>query len=462
MSLWKGKAGMQPETTCRTVRQYSREPVCREDMEKLLEIAADYGRVKNYVYARYSGVGSLSKLWPGYTVQNEMTSCGLRSQLGLPSVYFYLAVFDALGDIKGQWTRTKSKLLELIAANGNFTEEEKHYLRFLLKVNNAFEAVLNQRPMELQKGIQKQHDELARQVDQERLRRYLCRQVRRYHLKNGKPHTESADGFSIAERAYRYGDHGIYLSVKEKRKRIFVPLTDNNQYGSQLYISLYPEESRIEIKVPVNVAVRKHEDYEGVVGAALGMYVMLTTDSGHRYGESLGKYQTEYAAWVREQARIYSRSRKDNPGRKKYRTKKRRYEEQLHSYINRELNRFLREEKPGTVYIPKLPGPRGGGRNKKINQSVSMWQRGYIRGRLVQKCMEQSVELAEILGKGISAECSCCGGAGEKKEGIFCCRDCGYTAEEKVNTARNALKRGVEGKIIRQTGHRDNCPDKFR
>ena len=97
-----------------------------EDMQKFQEIASDYSKVKNYVYARYSGIGSLGKLYPGYTVQNEMTSCGLRGQLGMPSVYFYLAVFDALGDIKCQWTRTKTKLLELIAANGSLAEAEKH------------------------------------------------------------------------------------------------------------------------------------------------------------------------------------------------------------------------------------------------------------------------------------------------------------------------------------------------
>ena len=145
---------MPPDTICKTVRQYSSKPVSAEDMAKLLEIAADYGKVKNYVYARYSGIGSLPKLYPGYTVQNEMTAGGLRSQMEMPSVYFYLAVFDALGDIKCQWTRTKTKVLELIAANGNLTNEEKHYLRFLLKVNNAFQAVLNRKPMELPKGIQ--------------------------------------------------------------------------------------------------------------------------------------------------------------------------------------------------------------------------------------------------------------------------------------------------------------------
>lgn len=90
----------QGETTCRIIRQYNREPLPDEDMKKLQEIAEDYCRVKNYVYARYGGIGSLSKLYPGYTVQNEMTGSGLRAELAMPSVYFYRAVFDALGDIK--------------------------------------------------------------------------------------------------------------------------------------------------------------------------------------------------------------------------------------------------------------------------------------------------------------------------------------------------------------------------
>ena len=130
-------------TACRTLCQYSKEPVSGEDMRKLLEIAGDYRKVKDYVYQRYGGISALFKLYPGYTVQNEMTESGLRSELGLPSVYFYLAVFDALGDIKTQWTNTKSKIAKQIGKNQNFTEKEKHYLRFVVKTAGAFEAVLN-------------------------------------------------------------------------------------------------------------------------------------------------------------------------------------------------------------------------------------------------------------------------------------------------------------------------------
>ena len=123
--------------------------------------------------------------------------------------------------------------------------------------------VLNQKPVKLTKTLQKQYEELAALVNIEKSHRYLCRQVRKHHV---RLHTERADGFSIAERAYRYADHGIYISIKEKRKRIFVPLTDNNQYKSQLYVKLYPEKQSIEIMIPVYVTVRNHEDYIYRVG----------------------------------------------------------------------------------------------------------------------------------------------------------------------------------------------------
>lgn len=430
---------MPKDTICKTVRQYNKTPIHIEDMKKLQEIAEDYRKVKNYVYARFGGIGGLSKIYPGYTVQNEMTGSGLRISMGMPSVYFYLAVFDALGDIKSQWTRTKSKVINLVGRNENFTPEDKHYLRFVLKIHNAFEQVLNGKPIELKKDIQRQYDLLSVNVDTDRLHHYLCRQVRKYHAVQ---HTDKADGFSIAERAYRYADHGIYISIKEKRKRIFIPLTDNNQYKSQLYVKLYPEQGNVEIKVPVHMAVRSHEDYVKQVGISVGIYTMLTTDEGHCYGEQLGRYQIEYADWIRTQTKSYNRNREQNPGRKKYHAQKNRFEEKLHSYINCELNRFFRTEKPRTIYLVKLPRPQVKGANKVINNTVAQWQRGYIRKRLTQKCKEQSIEIIEVLGKGISKECSSCGAEGEKSNGRFFCPICGYEAQEKTNTARNVKKRG--------------------
>ena len=44
---------MPSDKVCKTVHQYSKTPLCAEDMKKLQEIAADYGKVKRYVYQRY-------------------------------------------------------------------------------------------------------------------------------------------------------------------------------------------------------------------------------------------------------------------------------------------------------------------------------------------------------------------------------------------------------------------------
>ena len=437
---------MASDKICKTVRQYSKEPISPEDMTKLQEIAQDCCKVKNYVYDRFGGIGGLKKIYPRYTVQNEMTATDLRKRMGLPSVYFYLAIFDALADIKAQWNQTKAKVLQLVGENESLTPEEKHYLRFLLKVSNAFTAVLGQEPVKLPQEIQKTYGELAAQVDTGKLHRYLCRQVRKHH---GKQHTDTATGFSVSERAYRYGDHGIYLSTKENRRRVFVPLTDNNQYKSQLYVKLYPEEGRIEIMAPVYVSVRSYREYTGCIGISMGMFTMVTTSDGHFYGKEFGEYASRYAEWVQGQTASYNNNRGENPGRKKYQEKKRCLEEQLHGYINHELNRFLKEEKPGTIYMVKLPRPKKGGGIPRINNQVSMWQRGYIRSRLTQKCKEQSIELIEVLGKDISRECSSCGEVMEQKGAVFTCGVCGYTADKKVNAARNIVKRGLEGKIVK-------------
>ena len=434
---------MPQDKVCRTVRQYNREPLTEEQMGKLLEIAEDCRKVKNYVYQRYGGIKSLSKLYPGYTIQNEMTESGLRADLGLPSVYFYLAVFDALGDIKSQWGHVKRKSLRCIQENENLTPDDRHYLRFVMKQSQCFEGILMGKPVDLSEDWEKPYEELRAQVDASRLDHYLNRIVRRYLC---KLHTDRADGFSVGERAYRYGDHGIYLSIKEKRKRIFIPLTDNNQYKKQLYIKLLPEERSLIIHAPIESAIRPREGYCREVGLAFGLVNMFVTDEGHVYGENFGTYQFALAEHVRAGNARYSRNKKNNPGRKKYYAQKQRLEAALHTYVNMEINRLLETERPGQIYIPKLPRSSKAGVNKTYNHAVGMWQKGYVKGRLTQKCREQSIRLTEVWGKHISSECSQCGSAGNKCKDVFSCDVCGLELPERINTARHVLKRGTENK----------------
>lgn len=425
----------------KTVYQYNQGRIPTADMEKLQEIARDCGEVKNYVYDRYSGINSLSKIYPGYTVQNEMTRCGLRERLGLPSVYFYLSIFDALGDIKSQWTHAKERIEQNIRSNPNFTSEDRHYLRFVLKQSQCFEAVLIGGKPNLTASWEEKYAAVCAGVNTHKLDQYLRRQVRR-HL--DKPHTDGADGFSASPKAYRHGDHGIYLSVKESRKRLFIPLTDNNQYTKQIYVRLYPEEGRITVNVPIEVRQKHPEGYGGELGLAVGLKCMFVTDGGRAYGERYLEYQSALTDYVRGRLPGHRRNAKNNPGMKKYNAGRARLEKALHDYVNEEINRMLETEKPGIIYLPKLPNRSKAGFNRRVNATVSMWQRGFVKSRLTLKCRERSVELREVFGKGISSQCSCCGAEGLKEGDLFRCAVCRTELPERQNTAKNVLKRGQE------------------
>jgi len=399
-----------PKEIYKTVCQYNSAPISADDMTKLLDIAKDYQKVKTYVYQRYGSISGLPKLSPGYEIQNEMTASGFKGETGIPSVYFYLAIFDALSDIRGRWTVTKNKIRRLAGENKTFTEEEKHYLRFLLKTDKAFAgAIIQESPSEwgLPEKILRRYDELARQIGKDnvkRLHRYLCRQVRRQYR---RPQARAADGFSLSKSICRYADHGVYISTKESRKRVFIPLTDGNRYKSQSYLKLYPKEHRLELRVPVKVTVHRHPEYRNHVGVRLGDYVMLVTHEGHQYGECFGIYKEEIAAITTGQD--FNAGAAENKSRegKKYHARLSRAREHLKSYVNMELNRFLREERPEEIYLPKIP-PLEEFENRKdkagsakghigvVECPVDAYYNRYVCKRLLQKCREHSVRTIRI------------------------------------------------------------------
>ena len=434
---------MRQEHLCKTVHQYNKKPVVKQDMDSLIEIAKDYQTVKNYIFQRYGGIKSLEKIYPGFTVQKELTDSSFRKELGLPSVYFNVAILDALKNIKNQWERTKKKVLKRIQEHPSFTEEEKHYLRFLLKVSNAFAQVLNDKEIILEHALQEKYEELLGRVEPKKLHSYLKRQVRKYHV---IPNAKAEDGFFMTERAYRYDAHGIFITTKKKRQRVFIELTDNNAYTRQIYIKIFPETGNVELFIPVQMKSKLHMDFCNEIGLSVGMRTMFTTEEGHIYGEELGQYHALLSQWMRQQHTNYTASGNKNSTRKKYFAKKNRRTEQLHSYVNKEINRFIETEKPKIIYVPKLPPTQKRCGQKEINYSVSAWQRGYIRKRLEQKCKQHSIEIVEVFGKDISNVCSTCQSFGKKEGDMFYCTRCDSRIDVKANAARNAKNRGIESR----------------
>lgn len=450
-------------------------PLSEETLEFLRGITQDYCKVKNYVYGRYSGIGSVGKLTPVYSILNEMRYCGLRQQLNMPTVYYELAIAEAVGDIKGMWGILKNMIRGLINRNENLSDKDRLYLRTVLKMNSVFAAVLNRQEYEMPDKV-KDMD-----LDVKRLNNLLCRLVRR-HLK--KPKQQKADGFLVSPNGYRSDASGLYLTSRIPRRRIFIPIKSIGEADRQLRIII--EEDNVKVVFPVNVETRKRKDYTNTVYAYIGYTDMLTLSNGNIYGKSLDSLVTPETERLseknNERGRIYAAYRektrldtdgqgrvkkeklhekavgnglsvkekevindslkekleKNNLGRKKYDEQKRRMREKTQNFINAELNRLFREEKPVRIVVTR-PITKNRARNysKALNRKMSRSFRGYIRDRIAFKCRLNTVEFIEISSKGTGSICSDCGCEGKRVKEDFICEACGYRSTIAVNSARN-------------------------
>ena len=432
-------------TVTKSVFQYS-EPLPQETVEFIRGIAEDYGKVKNYVYGRYSGIKNMNRLVPVYDVLNEMRHCGLRAELNLPAAYYELAVTEAVSDIRGMWGMLKNILRERISDNENLTPDDRAYLRTVLKVNSIFSAILNRQEYE------RPYRTIDLDIDEKKLNNLLRRLVRKY-LK--KPHIKKNIGFKVTPNGYKYKNGALYLTSRKPRRRICIPVLDSNTSDRQIYISL--RGNRALIVIALDVESRKKQAATAVLYAYIGYKDMITLSNGRVYGKDLNKLVAPETERLNKKNKernrqyvVYARNvedgklkkaetiRRNNLGKLKYLRGKRRKRSETQNYINRELNRMLETELPGKIVITKIVTRRKGNSHAPwVNRRLARTFGGYIRERLAYKCQLNEIELEMINSKGTGLVCSKCGAEGSRDKYDFVCDSCGYRVSAALNSARN-------------------------
>ncbi|MDE6603979.1 MAG: transposase [Lachnospiraceae bacterium] len=437
---------MQRESRLTKIAWQYTELLPQEAMDFLRGIAEDYAKVKGSVYERYSGIASLGQLASLYDIMTQMRHCGLREQLGLPSVYYELAVRDAVTDIKGMWGMLKNKIRTLISANENLSDDDRLYLRTVLRLDSVYAAILNRTeyPMpEKAAGLE---------IDTERLNNLLRRLTRR-HLVKPVP-SGKADSFCVSPGGYSYRDGALCLVSRVPRKRIRLPLKDGRTCDRQLRICI--RENDVAIALPVNMKMRRHEDFQSTIFVHLGYRDMCTLSSGTVYGEGLGELASARSERLmeknRERGRMrnsYRKSMAEGDGKKaadieannlggiKYDRRKKKEQAQIESYINAGINRMLETEKPGTIVTtrPVTINKKKSG-YKQANRRISESPQGYVRRRLLLKCQINGITLVEISSKGTGNICSACGAEGKRLKAGFVCESCGFQSSTALNGAR--------------------------
>lgn len=436
----------------KTIWQHT-EPLPEETMEFLKGIAGDYAKVKASVYERYSGIRSLAKLASVYDIMTEMRHCGLREQLGMPSVYYELAVRDGVSDLKGTWGILKNKIRTLAAANENLSGDDRMYLRTVLKLDKVYAAILNQEDYPMPEKA------AGADIDVKRLNNLLRRLTRKYH---SKPAPGKADSFCVSQGGYSYRDNTLYLVSRAPRKRVMLPLKDNKTSARQIRIHIKTDHAVIAI--PTEAKTRSHEDYQNTIYVHLGFQNMCTLSSGNIYGEQLGELTTTKAERLMEKNRERNRARAryresltsgaakkaedikaNNLGLQKYDRQKKQAQARIETYVNAQINRMLEAEKPGTIVITKpitihKTKLKYGSSNRKVTEGSL----GYVRKRLAQKCQVNGIQLVEINSKGTGFLCSNCGAEGKRLVEGFVCENCGFHSTIALNGARNIEKKYKE------------------
>lgn len=415
-------------------------------MEFLRGIAIDCCKVKNYVYGKYSGIKNLNNLTPVYSILNEMRHCGLREQLKLPVVYYELAIADAVTNIKCSWGTVKNKVGECIAANENLSEADRIYLRTVLKMNGVYTAILNRHEYEMPRNA------VGLDIDAKRLNNLLCRLTRRYLT---QPKTECIDSFRISPNGYSYKNGAMRIVCRVPRKRISIPLKDNRTFDRQIQVHI--RQNDVALAVPVEAKVKKHRDYTNSIYIYIGSQDMFTLSNEHIYGESLEELtnpETErlvrknrerrrmYTAY--EQSTVDGDAKKaenienNNLGKLKYDRQKEKEKIKTTTFINSEINRMIKSEKPARIVITKpVTKNRTKIYSKSANRNRSRNFSGYIRERLAYKCKVNSIELAEISSNRTGKICSACGAEGKRFGKEFECAICGLRTTIALNSAKN-------------------------
>jgi len=438
-------------TYTKNVRQYSQK-LPPDTMEFLRWLAAAYAKVKKTTYERYGGIGSLSKLTPGYTALNEMRASNMRLELGLPVAYYELAILDALTAIKSRWGVLRDTLKRLAAFHEGFSREDKTYIYTVLKWGNVYAAIL--------KGEDYEEPNLVKdlQVDKHRLNNWLCRQTRK-HL--GKIQARSDNGFTIAPKAAYSYRHGVMrIAGRQPRKRVEIPLKDERQFSRQLRVDI--KEDYVVITAPITKEAKLPEGWTNEIFVHIGDVDALTLSNGHIYGAGLNKLTYEETARLTSKNRLRSKYHNmgrqalsegkieraasisvNNLGKIKYKRQKERNRARTENFINAALNKMLSEEKPCRIVITH---PVKVGKNTKLTKcakrKLARSFRGFIRERLQEKCEEYSIEVVRISSKDTRLICSSCGHIGKTSVGNrFYCDYCGYDAQMSLNEARNIEKK---------------------
>lgn len=437
---------------------------CSNNEDEILLIGTIQRNIKNYVWSRYSGIGSLLKQ-SSWTIRDELIQKDLLSKK-ITKTFSRVAVEQSASAIKSNWTTTKKKVKKAIAQNENLTKDDKHYLYLCLKHTPTLYNILNYKKVDYQTDCLK-----ALKVNVHRLNNLLRRYIRRYKTKS---HTNKANVI-LTSNLYKFNSNNntFMFSGKAKHSRLEISLIGNvPKLKGTLELVKNQKDNQYYLHVPLDRIISQKDmtEQSEILGLDIGITDLITLSNGSVYGANSAElfYNLSDNLVNKNRSRLFSYKQKlehrisieidpskksilelklknleeNNLGSKKRISKIGKYKSRIASHINHELNKMLKEEDVEEIVREDLTW-----RSKKKNVSkkqqnrFSTWSKGLLLERLSIKLAEKGIKETIVNPAYTSQVCCKCNHLGNRKGKEFKCSNCNLSIDADFNASIIIKKR---------------------
>ena len=451
---------------------------CSNKEDEILLIGAIQRNIKNYVWSRYSGIGSLLKQ-SGWTIRDELIQEDLLSKK-ITKTFSRTAIEKSASTIKSNWTRTKKSVKKAIAQNENLTEDDKHYLFLCLKHTPTLYNILNYKKIDYTTDYFKDL-----KVDVHRLNNLLRRYIRRYKT---KAHTNKANVI-LPSSLYKFNpcNNEFTLTGKKRNSKVKITLIGNvPKLKGTLELVKNQKSNQYYLHVPLDRIINKKKmtDESEILGLDVGITDLITLSNGSIYGANSAElfYNLSDNLVNKNRSRLFSYKQKlekrivieqdqskksileqklrnleeNNLGFKKRSSKIGKYKSRIVSHINCELNKMVKEEDIQEIVREDLNwSSKKKNVSRKQRNRFATWSKGILLERLSVKLAERGIKETIVNPAYTSQVCCRCNHLGFRKGKEFKCSNCNLSIDADFNASINIKERKFISEINIDTPYKE-------
>ena len=457
---------------------------CSNKENEILLIGTTQRNIKNYVWSRYSGIGSLLKQ-SGWTIRDELIQKNLLSNK-ISKTLSRVAIEKSASTIKTNWTVTKKEVKKAIFQNENLTKEDRRYLFLCLKHTPTLYNILNYKKVDYQTDYLKDL-----KVNVHRLNNLLRRYIRRYKT---KAHTNKANVI-LTSNLYKFNPNNNEFSFTGKKKHSLIVITligNVPKLKGTLELVKNQKSNQYYLHVPLDRIISKKNitNESETLGLDVGITDLITLSNGSVYGANSAElfYTLSDNLVNKNRSRLFSYKRdleqrileeqddakksllelklknlnENNLGSKKRISKINKYKSRIVSHINCELNKMVKEEDVKEIVREDLnwSSKKSKKKNKrnvsrKQQNRFSTWTKGVLLERLSIKLAEKEITETIVNPAYTSQVCCKCNHLGNRKGKEFKCSNCNLSIDADFNASINIKKRKFISEINIDTPYKE-------